>query len=129
MSRILKPVIFLLLFIVASGCPFAHILGDRLAYKFQGTIFSSLDHQQINNVRVKAACEKTRLDPPLETLTDEKGLFTLHGYFSGSLDDCELIFEHPQFKRKVVKLQPARELKADTGFMRIWTIDIELEPK
>jgi len=103
------------------------MMSDRLVYKFQGTVFSSLDHTRISSVRVKASCEKTRLDPPLETYSDDKGVFILEGYFSGALDDCELNFEHPKFKRTTVKLKP-EELKADRAYL-VWSIDVELEPK
>lgn len=129
MTKFLMLGIFLGICIVAAGCPLASVMSDRLVYKFQGTVSSASDYKRISSVKVAASCEKTKLDPPLETLTDESGAFILHGYFSGALDDCVLQFEHPHFKRKTVKLQPARELKADTGFMRLWTLDIELEPK
>jgi hypothetical protein len=118
----------LLMCLIMSGCPLASMMSDRLIYKFQGSISNSLDHKRISSAKVIASCEKTILQPPLETFSDANGLFILNGYFTGALDDCELNFEHPQFKLKTVKLQPARDLKADTGFMRIWTVDVELEP-
>lgn len=127
MTKFLRLGIFLSVCIVAAGCPLASLMSDRLVYKFEGMVSSAQDHKRISSVKVAASCEKTRLEPPLETLSDERGAFILQGYFSGALDDCTLSFEHPHFKRKAVKLQPARELKADTGFMRLWTLDIELE--
>lgn len=118
----------LMICLILSGCFLTSMIGDRQRYKFQGIVSSAVDHKRLSSVKVAASCEKTKLDLPLETLTDESGAFVLHGFFSGALDDCVLSFEHPHFKRKTVKLQPARELKADTGLMRIWTIDVELDP-
>jgi hypothetical protein len=83
-----------------------------------------LDHKNISSVKVKVLCEKTKLEPPLETLSDNNGTFILHGYFSGALDDCQLSFDHRQYKPKIIKL----EFKSP-GLMQIWSQDIELEPK
>ena len=129
MPNLLKLGLLMMICLAISGCPLAYILSDRLVYKFQGTIFSPLNQQRLSSVSVRSSCEKTRLDPPHETLSDNNGSYTLQGYLSGPLDDCELSFEHPQFKRKVVKLHPdRRDQKAETGFIRVWTIDVELEP-
>ena len=117
------------IWLVISGCFLTTMVGDRLRYRFQGTVSSALDHKRISSAKVVASCEKTKLEPPVETLSDASGAFILQGYFSGALDDCMLNVEHPHFKRKTVKLQPARDLKADTGFVRLWMLDVELEPK
>jgi hypothetical protein len=113
--------VVVLIALVLSAC-------DPIGYKFTGTIINSLDHKSLASVKVIGACEKSRLDPPVEVLSDDNGSFALNGYGSGALDDCQLTFEHPQFKSKVVKLQPARELKEDVPFMRIWTLSVELDP-
>jgi hypothetical protein len=113
---------------MASGCPVAYMMSDRLVCEFKGRIYTPSDQKGISSVKVNASCKETKLDPPLQTISGDNGLFTLHGRFTGALDDCELSFEHPQFKRKVVKLKPARELTADTGFSRVWTLNVELEP-
>lgn len=128
MARIVKGSILILVCLMATGCPLANFMSDRLVYEFKGRVYSSLDQKGITSARVNASCNKTRLDPPFHTISDDNGMFTLRGRFTGALDDCELSFEHPQFKRKVVKLQPARDLTADTGFSRVWTLNVELEP-
>jgi hypothetical protein len=87
-----------------------------------------LDHKTIVSVRVIASCEKSRLDPPVEAFSDNRGGFALDGYGTGALDDCQLVSEHPRYKRKIIKLQPARELKEEIPFMRIWRLNVELEP-
>jgi hypothetical protein len=89
---------------------------------------NSRDQKRIASVRVIASCQSTRLDPPLEILSDENGTFTLQGYFTGALDDCHLRFEHPRFKEKVVKLQPARELTENAFLARIWRLTVEMDP-
>jgi hypothetical protein len=128
MTKFVKWFALLLSCFVLSGCPIARMLNDRLVYEFRGTIKSSSDHGIISSVKVIPSCDKSRLDPPLEVLSDDNGMFRLSGYFSGPLDDCQLSFEHPKFRKKILRLKPARELKADTGFMRIWEISVELEP-
>jgi hypothetical protein len=123
-----KLMVLLLIGLTLSACPLITFLSDRDSYRFTGTISGSLDHKRIASVKVIASCEKSRLDPPVETLSDDNGTFILRGYGWGALDDCQLRFEHPRFKPKVVKLKPARELTEDTGFIKIWRVTVELEP-
>ena len=128
MGGIVRGSILLLICLMTSGCPVGYMMSDRHAYIFQGKIYSSLDQKVISSVKVNASCRETKLDPPLQIMSDAKGSFSLHGYYAGALDDCELSFEHPLFKRKTVRLKPARELTADTGLSRVWTLNVELEP-
>ena len=120
-------ILWLAIVLIVSACPLISFLGDPIGYKFTGTINNSLDHGAIASVGVTASCEKSELDPPVHVFSDHKGGFTLDGYGSGALDDCQLMFEHPQFKQKILKLQPARELKEEIPFMRIWRLKVELE--
>ena len=122
MTKLLRLCI-LLTCLITSGCPLASMMSDRQRYKFQGTVSDSLDYKRISSVKVKASCEKTRLELPLETLSDDNGAFILHGYFSGALDDCALSFDHRQYKQKIIKL----EFKGP-GLMQIWSQDVKLEP-
>jgi hypothetical protein len=117
----------LILFCVAtSGC-FLALMSDRHAYGFRGTTRSSSDHETIAGVKVSSSCKKTRLDPPVETVSDDKGFFFLHGFFIGFLDDCELRFSHPQFKSKVISLTQTRDFSHE-GLAYLWDLEVELEP-
>lgn len=126
-KRIMCGILFLLC-LVTSGCPLFVPMSDRLAYGFRGTIRSASNHEIIPEVRVTASCRKARLDLPLETVSDERGFFFLHGFFVGELDDaCELSFSHPQFKPKLINLTKTRDFSYE-GAAYVSSLDIELEP-
>ncbi|MGO9022061.1 MAG: hypothetical protein ACLQVJ_27295 [Syntrophobacteraceae bacterium] len=118
--------VLLLLCLVTSGC-FLALLSDPNAYGFRGTIRNSLNREVIAGVTVGASCKKTRLDPPLETVSDGHGSFFLHGFYVGFLDDCELSFKHPGFESKVIKLSKTRDFSYE-GAAYVWDLDVELEP-
>jgi hypothetical protein len=127
MSKRIIFIVLLLVCLVTSGCPPVALMSDRMAYGFRGTTHSSLNHEIIAGVRVSASCKKARLDPPLETVSDDHGFFSLHGLFIGELDDvCELSFSHPQFKVKVVNLKIRDSLSEGAAY--VWDLDVELDP-
>jgi len=123
-----KLLMSLLLGIITSGCCLITFIGDRLSYRFSGRIIASLDGKAVPAVQIVASCIKTRLDPPLEIFSDNDGKFLMQGYFWGALDDCQLSFYHQRFKSKVIKLEPARDLTEDTGFIKVWVLEVELAP-
>jgi hypothetical protein len=128
MRSVRKRTLAVLMFLglTLSACPLISFLSDRIVYEFSGTVIGSTDHRRIASVSVIASCEKARLDPPHETLSNENGEFTLWGNFWGTLDGCQLRFEHPQFKSKMVKLEASDKIAQ--GLMRIWKVNVELEP-
>jgi hypothetical protein len=111
-----------------AGCPIFKFLGDPSGYKFTGTIRDSISHARIASAKVIASCKNYHLDAPVEVLSDINGEFTIQGYGEGTLDDCRLTVEHPKFKRKIIKLQPALELKPQSSLIIVWRLDVELEP-
>jgi len=128
MSKKITCGVLLLLCLVSSGCPLVDRMSDRLTYGFRGTTRSASNHEIIAGVRVTASCRKARLDPPLETVSDERGFFFLYGFFVGELDDaCELGFSHHQFKPRAINLTKTRDFSYE-GAAYVWNLDVELEP-
>jgi len=119
-------IVSLLLGIMILGCPVAY-LGDRYIYGIEGEIYGLGSMNGIPSVRVRLSCSKSKLSGSHETTSDNKGYFVLKGY--GAPYDCELIFDHPAFKQKIIKLDQDSREEPKEGFGWVWKLKVELEKK
>jgi hypothetical protein len=126
MFKILKLKVLLVLCIVILGCPIAY-LGDCYVYRVEGEIYDTGSINKISSVKVRILCLESKLSGPHETRSDNNGHFILKGY--GAPYDCELIFEHPEYNRKIMRLNPELREEPKDGFTWVWKVNVQLEPK
>ena len=125
LAKILKLTVLLLIGIMISGCPIAYI-GDRYAYGIEGEIYEAGSINKIPSVTVRVLCSGSRLSGPDETRSDNNGHLILRGY--GAPYECELIFQHLGFRRRVIKLTPDLREEPKEGLAWVWKVNVELEP-
>ena len=108
------------------------VLGCDPVFVIQGDIYTRLGSDTGKNIHkiaetdVLIQCHKNYIPSGLQTKSDDKGFYRLRGI--GVPKRCELIFRHPHFKTKVIKLEPNLHKAPDLGWYG-YKVDVELEPK
>ena len=123
-TRILKMSILILSAAVLLGC-------DPV-FMIQGSIYSCMmssdEHKtayKLKDVNVKIRCAGDYIPSGLQTKSDDDGFYRLRGI--GIPKQCELIFDHPDFKKKTIKLDPSLHKAPDLGGYG-YKLNVELEP-
>ncbi len=122
--------VWLLSFLI-SGCydPYFRIRGEI----YIPTTSSYLDNserskQKIPNVAVSIRCKGFVSQPlkDLKVLSNIEGFYQIQGI--GTAEECELIFEHPNFKPKIVKIEPELHKDPSQKLKYGYKVNVELEP-
>ena len=86
--------------------------------------------QKISDAAVSIKCYGGYQSPALKNLkvfSDINGVYEIQGI--GSAENCELIFEHPNFKQKTIKIESMRHKDSTQSLEHSYKINVELEPK
>lgn len=101
---------------------------DPVRYTVHGNIFSLNEakiENKISSAVITIACSGN-LRRPQEVKSDSNGVYVLSGI--GPTENCDLIVEHPNFMREVIKLNEIEYLKNNRyPLSPTYEIDIKLE--
>lgn len=133
-ANVLNKVIVLLFCLTFWGCPIVSLVQDSSVYSIKGEISVLLPNtndtnnvNKIPSVTVKIVCENSYLSLPHETLSSIDGFFELKGRGGGG--DCKLHFYHPEYKQKIIELDPDLRELPKGGLSWLWSVKVRLEPK
>ncbi len=106
---------------------------DPIKYTVHGTVFSyttELNREvekdnRISQTTIAILCPGL-LRSTKETLSDYRGEYVLHG--TGAVEDCELMFEHPNFNREIIKINKEYLKYGRYTLSPVYEVNVTLEP-
>lgn len=133
--KIIRKVILLQIYFMFIGCPMVEVMSDTVFYEIKGETYSYMNTKindkdeaaiKISDVDVSILCPGI-LRSSQKTKSNDKGFYILKG--KGVIEDCEMIFDHPHYKRKVIKLNKTYLKNNTYPLSPIYEVNAELEPK
>ena len=125
LTKSLGPPILVLLTIHILGCDPVFVIQGNI-YTHPTTSVGGENSYSVNDVNVSIKCYKDYIPSGLQTKSNHQGFYRLRGI--GIPQNCELMFDHPDFRKAIIKLDPNVHKAPDLGWYG-YKVDVQLEKK